>query len=291
VPGLAAAARSFAEELRERHRPNLTEEAATRRFHEWLAVNPEASPRAQGDQLESLLRFYRFDRQSELAVLALLRSTVLAGAGEAVREACDRLLQRLFRHPGLRAMRCVELGDLQSALDDAAWREVLARLVFPPLAGGAHPAVQTVGDRAREHVVLQTECRDLQGASYRVREPRDAAEMGRIYREFLRARFPLQFSDEDRHLVLVDADEQLVGGVVWRLDPAGEPHLDGVVVSSSLRGRGLARRLLGDLALRLAAEGHHVLRTHYSLRGFFQGMGFDVDQQRGGLVRRLEPVA
>jgi predicted GNAT superfamily acetyltransferase len=144
-----------------------------------------------------------------------------------------------------------------------------------------------VGDRAREHVVLQTEIRDDLDGVYTVREPRDAAELGKLYRLFLLSGFPLAISEADRHLVTVDADGQLAGGVVWRRDADAEPHLDGVVVVRYRRGRGLARVILEDFCKRLASEGHQVLRTHFSLQGFFNRLGFQLDQQRGGLVRRL----
>ena len=175
----------------------------------------------------------------------------------------------------------MELSDLQAALHDQEQRDALARLAFPQSSSTSRPSLQAVGDRARAHVVLQTELSDDRGVSYLMREPRDAAEMGRLYRLFLRSNFPLAISEEDRHLVTVDRDEQLAGGVVWRLDAAGEPHLDGVVVAQSLRGRGLARALLDDFMRRLADDGHTVLRTHFSLQGFFKGLGFGVDNQRG----------
>lgn len=278
---------AFAESLRQHHRPGLVVEGAASRFQAWRRANPDASGQARCDQLESLIRLYRLDRDGELAVFSLFRATFLDDAPAETREACDRLLGKLFRHPQLRAAHTVELSDLQSALVRDDQRDALARLAFPRAAGQAHPAVRAVGDRARGHVVLQTEVQDDQGGRYFVREPRDAAEMGRLYRLFLRSNFPLAVSEEDRHLVMVDTDEQLLGGVVWRLDASGEPHLDGVVVSQIVRGRGLARTVLDDFVRRLADEGHHVLRTHFSLQGFFRGLGFSTDRQRGGLVKRL----
>jgi len=286
-PDFADEVSAFAATLRHRYHPGLVVEGAAARFHSWRRANPEASAKACSDQLESLIRLYRLDRIGETAVFTLFRETFLHTASDSIREACDRLLVKLFRHPGLRAARTVELSDLQALLSPGDQRDALAHLAFPRAADRAHPAVQAVGDRARGHVVIQTEVSDNRGTAYVVREPRDAAEMGRLYRLFLRSSFPLAVSEEDSHLVMVDCDEQLVGGVVWRLDASGEPHLDGVVVSEMLRGRGLARTLLDDFVRRLADESHTVLRTHFSLRGFFTGLGFATDTQRGGLVKKL----
>ncbi|MEZ4387580.1 MAG: AMP-binding protein [Candidatus Krumholzibacteriia bacterium] len=285
--GWADAVAGYADRLRTSYRPSLAVEGATERYHRWRQANPNAAPHACSDQLESLLRLYRLDREGELAVFTLFRDTYLADGSDEARDACQRLLARLYRHGGLRAARTVELSDLQAAIQDQDHRDVLARLAFPQSAGASRPALQAVGDRARDHVVLQTEVADNRGVRYFVHEPRDAAEMGRLYRLFLRSNFPLAVSEQDRHLVMVDRDEQLAGGVVWRLDASGEPHLDGVAVTQSLRGRSLSRALIEDFSRRLADEGHTVLRTHFSLQEFFKGLGFDVDNQRGGLVKRL----
>jgi hypothetical protein len=284
---LADRIRSQAEELATTYRPTLAVEGAAARYHHWAAINPDASARARSDQIESLTRLYRLDQGGELARFTLFRQTYLDTADEDAQQACDQLIARLFRYPDLRAARTVELSDLQAALDDPDDRAALGRLAFPQSAPGHAPSLKAVGDRAREHMVLETEVRDDQDVAYQVREPRDAAELGKLYRLFLLSGFPLAISEADRHLVTVDGQGQLVGGVVWRRDAADEPHLDGVVVVAYLRGRGLARVILEDFCRRLANEGHGVLRTHFSLQGFFARLGFRIDQQRGGLVRRL----
>jgi GNAT superfamily N-acetyltransferase len=284
---LASRMRLFADELAVRYRPTLTVEGACERFERWRSLNPDASSHARSDQIESLIRLYRLDLEGELACFTLFREAYLREADTAALHACDQLLARLFRFPDLRAARTVEMSDLQAALTDPEDREALSRLAFPRSALGHRPALQAIGDRARGHVVLQTEIADDRGTRHMVREPRDAAEMGRLYRLFLQSGFPLDISENDRHLVLVDRDGQLSGGVVWRLDAIGEPHLDGVVVARPMRGRGLARLLLEDFARRLSDDGHQVLRTHFSLQGFFTRLGFHTDRQRGGLVRRL----
>ena len=286
-PDHADRVRRFAHELSIRYRPSLTVESAAARYHHWRSVNPEASPRARSDQLESLIRLYRLDRDGETACFTLFRDTYLVEAAAAATDACDRLIARLFRHPNLRAARTVELSDLQAVLRDPDDREALGHLAFPRSAQGHHPAVQAVGDRDREHVLLLTEIVDDADNRFQVHEPRDAAELGRLYRLFLQSGFPLAISEVDRHLVAIDRRDQLVGGVVWRTDAAMEPHLDGVVVQTSQQGHGLARAILEDLARRLTDDGHTSLRTHFSLQGFFGHLGFATDRQRGGLVRRL----
>ena len=286
-PDLASRLRLFAQGLADRYRPTLAVEGAVERYNAWRMANPDSSPRARSDQIEALGRLYRLDLEGEPAQFTLFGECYLTEETETARQACDRLVDRLFRHPGLRAARTVELSDLQAALASAEDRDALGRLAFPHSGIGHHPALQAVGDRAREHVVLQTEVLDDREHKYMTREPRDAAEMGRLYRLFLQSGFPLEISESDNHLVTVDSDGQMTGGVVWRLDAAGEPHLDGVAVVPSRRGHGLARSILEDFASRLRDDGYTHLRTHYSLKDFFEHLGFATDRQRGGLVRHL----
>ncbi len=285
-PELTERIREKARDLAVRYHAPLAVESAAARYHDWADVNPDASPRARSDQIESLIRLYRLDSR-ELARFTLFGKTYLADATAEAQQACEQLVSRLFRYPQQRAARTVELSDLQAALDDPDDRAALGRLAFPQSAHGRAPHLTPVGDRAREHVVLQTEIRDDHDEIYIVREPRDAAELGKLYRLFLLSGFPLAISESDRLLVTLDDDGQLAGGVVWRPDADVEPHLDGVVVVGYRRGRGLARVILEDFCQRLANDGHKILRTHFSLQGFFSRLGFQLDQQRGGLVRRL----
>ncbi len=286
-PGFAERVTAQAEILGLAYRPTLAVEGATDRYRSWRKLNPDASARARSDQMESLIRLYRLDREGEIGRFTLFLGTYLAHADGAARDACEQLIARLYRHPDMRAARTVELSDLQAALDDPDDRAALGRLAFPHSAEGHEPALRAVGDRVHGHVVLETEVQDQHGSRYTVREPRDASELGRLYRLFLLSGFPLAISESDRHLAAVDQDGQLCGGVVWRLDASREPHLDGVAVVGFLRGRGLARVLLDDFCRRLVDDGHQVLRTHFSLQSFFERQGFGIETERGGLVRRL----
>ena len=181
----------------------------------------------------------------------------------------------------------MELSDLQNLFTAAEDRLAFSRMAFPHAAPEHQPQVATVGDPDHRHVVLRTTLTDDHGIAYACLEPRSAAEVGKLYRLFLESGFPLTISPRDRHLIVLDAREQIVGGIVHRPDTGAEPHLEGVVVARTLRGRGLARALIDDFCHRMAAEGHTLVRTHYSLREFFQRQGFDVDRKWGGFVRRL----
>jgi GNAT superfamily N-acetyltransferase len=91
--------------------------------------------------------------------------------------------------------------------------------------------------------------------------------------------------------VLVDADERVVGGITWRASAPKVAHLEGLVVTPSLRARGLAVALLDDFCGRLASAGYTAVHTHFGPGPFPFAPGFRVDRRWGGLVRLLEPAA
>ena len=126
--------------------------------------------------------------------------------------------------------------------------------------------------------------RDAREVAERIAGP---AEVGQLYRLFLKAGFPLTISKADRYLVATDAAEQIIGGVVYhKLDPTAV-FLDGIVVTQALAERGIAAAILQDFCTRLKTAGYETIKTHFFLRRFYQKHGFRIDQRWGGLVRHI----
>jgi GNAT superfamily N-acetyltransferase len=128
---------------------------------------------------------------------------------------------------------------------------------------------------------------DRLSAVYVVREPLEPAELGHVYRLFYRAGFPKSISEQDLIFVAEDGAGEIVGGVCYKMEEPTVAHLDGIVVTGVLRGRGITTALLEDFCLRLASQGVRVIKTHYFLRQFYLRHGFQVDPRWGGLVRFL----
>jgi L-amino acid N-acyltransferase YncA len=266
-------------------RTPLALETAVARFEAWEAERP-AAPLAERERTaESLLRLYRVDALGEEARYRLFRETVFARAAPPVREAFDALLDALRARPGSRPTHLVELEGLHSALSTDAERHAFTRLVFPAARSSRPVEVSVVGD-AVKHVVLATELVDRMDGAWVVREPVDAAEVGRLYRLFVRAGLPRAFSAERRYLVVLDSGERIVGGASWSLLSAEAAQLDGLVVAPSVRGRGLSSSLLDDLCARLASLGVRSLLAHFAFRNV-PLPGFRLDRRHGGLVRDL----
>ena len=127
----------------------------------------------------------------------------------------------------------------------------------------------TVGDRDRHHVILRTDITDRRGVTYAVHEPTGPAQVGEVYRLFLRGGYPKSISERDHFLVVSNDREQVIGGVCYQLLGEGVVHLDGIVVAQALHERGITSAVLEDFASRMADAGHRIIKTHFFLRGFY----------------------
>ena len=278
-------------DLEECYRPPLTVQGAIDRYARWAAANDQATRGARLQIVEELMRLYRFDLHDSLARYHLFRHTYFVDAEPAVQEHFDHLLSQLFRHPTIRPTQLVELSDLQAALTDDDDRKAVRRLAFPRTAEGMRMDVVAVGDRAKGKTILTSQIIDNRGTEYTVREPTAAAEVGQLYRLFLVAGFPKTISVEDRFLIAIGGEEQIIGGVCYQVPENEIVNLDGIVVTGSLLDRGITSALLEDFCARMTEQGHEAIRTHFFLRTFYQRHGFRIDNRWGGLVRFLtEPL-
>ena len=143
-------------------------------------------------------------RSARRRATALFRRTVFSRSSPEVLQAFDDLLAALRARSGARPSHLVELEGLHSALKSDEERHAFTRLVFPAARTSRPVEVTVVGD-AVKHVVLATELVDRMDAAWTVRDPVDAAEVGRLYRLFVRAGLPRAFSADRRYLVVLDS--------------------------------------------------------------------------------------
>lgn len=268
---------------------------AVDRYRSWEELSRDATTAAKDQMVRELVRLYRIERFGALGRYWLYRRTLFSGSTPAVQDALDRLLARMMRNPAERPTRMVELSDVQAALEGEEERMVFTGLVFPSAPSEAPVDVVAVGERSEKHVVVHTYFDDERGERYTVREPLEAAEVGELIRLIIRGGFPNIVSEQDRYFVAIDAQERIVGGIFYKIMETGAAHLDGIVVSSPLKRRGISGALLEDFCSRMEGQGVKTVTTHFFARHFYLAHGFHVDRAWGGLVRFLhlpeeEPV-
>lgn len=273
----------------EAHLP-LALELAIERFRRWAAINPAATLDAQIDQIEALIRLYHLERHGERVRAQLFRHTCFARSDDRTRAAFDALLATLDPSSRTSITQRVELSELLGVLDDDH-RRALARMVFPHRRSRDTVEVLTFGEPGHERVTVTTRVEDRDGRHYTVREPIGAEEVGQVYRVFYREHFARAASESDRFLVTLDRDERVVAAMIYREESTEVTHVDGIVVRSSLQGRGLASALLEDFCSRAAGRGRGVVKTSFVMRAFCEKRGFRADRRWGGLVRFLDGTA
>ena len=286
-PDFLPALKIFIANLETRYYLPLPLKGAIGRFEEWEKVNTEATLRARLEILEELTRLYRLDRLPEIARFTLFRNTYFRLAEPRFLDLYDRLLHRMFRHPGQHATRMVELSDLGAAITDPDDRLAFNRMVFPHREHGTPMEIHTVGDPERSRVIIRSTIEDRQGLRYTMAQPGGPAEVGQLYRLFMQAGFPKNISGTDRYFVISDESEQIIGGIIYRILPDGNVFLDGIVVTGALAERGIAGAALEDFVTRMTSHRYRMIKTHFFLRRFYQEHGFRLDSDWGGLVRFL----
>jgi GNAT superfamily N-acetyltransferase len=227
---------------------------------------------------------YGLDAHGDAARYHLYRRTYFEHAAPPVARLFDRLLARLVERPGEPATRLVELSELQSALGSTEDRRALGELVFPRSESLQDAEVRRAPGAGRALVLSRV--RDDRGLPFAVREPIGPSEVGRLLR--LLSEAGLAAGTLSRHLVLLDTEERVVGGIAWRHDAPRVAHLEGIVVAPGLRSHGLALALVEDFCARRTSAGDVAVHTHFGPGPFPFAPGFGVDRRWGGLVRLLE---
>ena len=144
-----------------------------------------------------------------------------------------------------------------------------------------------MGDRNIKHVVVKSQITARDGTHYYVREATEPSEIGQLYRLFLRQRYQKVVSEHDRFFVVVDGQDQLVGGVCYKVESERVVYLDGLVIARQLQSHHLGSELLEDFCMRMSNKGFEVVRTHFYRRNFYLHRSFKTDKRWGGLVRFL----
>jgi long-chain acyl-CoA synthetase len=257
------------------------------RYREWERISPMASADAREETVRSMIEMYRLNRFPDAFRYHLYNRTYFARAGDEVDHAFARLVLRCMGDQRAFGGQLEELSALQALLRDPADRAVFSRMIFPHAGRSQRLEVMTTGGAEHRRVIVRSEIRDQAGATYLVREPLSAVEVGHLYRLILEAGYRMQVTEHARQLVVVDREERIVGGLSYRWEDAGVVVIDAIVVARSLTHQGLGGQLIEDFCVRMAARGGHLARTNFFLRALFTRHGFQVDERWGGLVRPL----
>jgi len=290
VPGgadLTSALDAYLEYFRKNYIIPIPALNAINKYKEWEIGRALDVSETKEGKLAELFRAYGLDRYPEIVRFYLYRHTYFAGLGGKVCAAFDRLLDRMGENIQKSAIQLLELSDLQAVLKREEDRRVFSKMVFPKLQGSLSLDVLRFGETGKKQVVVHSRLADSRGAAFSFGETYDPAEIGQLYRLFFRENYPKVISEQDRHFVVKDVRERIVGGLCYHVLYKNVVFIDAMVVTSALKGRGLGRAMLEDFCSRMAGLKFSVVLTHFFLPAFFLKAGFKVDKRWGALVKYL----
>jgi len=261
--------------------------SAIDQYSEWYKMNPLTTAAAKEQTLSELLELYKLQVYPELVRYYFYRNSYFMDASETVKQNFDKLLDKMMTDPNVLPIQLVELSALQSVISGGEDKNIFSRMIFPRLMSEQKIDFMKVGERLKEHLVVKFLLTDKSGTQYTQRDPVEPREIGQLYQLFFRENFPKEISATDHHYVVTDENDKIIGGMTWRNLENNNVLMDGVVVTSSLQGRGIASGMIENFFTSMAARGVKVVKAHFLLGNYYLKHYFEVDKKWGALVKRL----
>jgi long-chain acyl-CoA synthetase len=278
----------FIAEQKDKHYFALKIHRAISNYEQWLKLNPDATSQAREQTIYEISELFKIFKHNEIERFYFYRHTYFSQAKPAVIKAFDKLLLKMEEKPETEIIQLVELSDLQSTLEQDTDRRIFSKMVFPKMKHYQQMDFVKIVDQDKEQVVVQTLIKDKSGLTYTMREPRNAAEVGKLYQLFYEENYPKTVSQMDRYFVVTDKYERVIGGISYRVLENNIVRLDGTAVTSPLQGKGIGSAMINDFFTRMAAKDVSIIKAHYLLGNYFLKHNFKVDKQWGALVKHLD---
>ncbi len=266
----------------------LALELATDQYREWLLINPNATARAKSQTIQELIELYKLDRYPLIVRYKFYYETYFYNADEKIKKQFRILLDRMAKDPNVHPLQLIELSDLQAVIERPEDIEVFTKMVFPSIGTVGRVEFEKIHQKQSDKLVVKSTLQDKYGVSYTFREPISPSEIGQLYQLFYKENYPKEISEQDKHLVLVDEYNRVIGGLAYKELEDNIVLLDGMVVTSALQGRGLGTAMINDFFARMGAKGVKVIKAHFLFGNYYLKHNFKVDEKWGALVRYLE---
>ena len=256
-------------------------------FREWENLNPDATASAREQTMFELNSLFKLYRYPEIVRYHYYRNTYFGNGDLKIRKAFDKLLKRINKDISIPAFHHPELSSLQSTLTQEDDRLIFSRMVFSRMQSYQKIDLVKIGEDKKEQIVVTTELTDKQGTNYTIREPLDPSEIGQLYRLFFEENYPKTISEMDKHIVVLDRQKRVIGGLCYIPLENNIVLLDGAAVTTSLKGRGIGSAMIEDFSARMAELDVKVIKAHFLHGSFYLKLKFKVDKKWGALVKFL----
>lgn len=264
---------------------------ATRRYHRWVSLNPDATLNAKAHFLKSLYMDYHV-RNSEAEYLdarvQLFFWTVFSDANDSLKAYLSNLARSLRLHKLDRTSLQTEITQYINInkLDEYE-AFFLKRLAFPQLPPSEDIELIATRSTTLDDVEIMISRHDSKGDMYRIRRAMHPREINQLQRLFQKANLDVGFTLEHKFLVAINDNGRVIGGLFYQIQDDGIAYMDKVVVSEYYRGNNISRGLLDEFIDRMRNKNRKMIITGFLHPGYFYKFGFVIEKDQGGLVKYL----
>ena len=175
-------------------------------------------------------------------------------------------------------MQFVELSELQLTMKNETDKNIFGKMVFPDIEDEQQVDILKVVEKIGEHVIVRSTLKDKKDVEYTMREPVSPGEVGALYKLFYKENYPKEITQMDKHYVVIDSIEQVIGGLCYKMLENDIVLIDGMAVTSPLQGRGLGSSMMKDFFTRMKAQGVKMIKAHFLFGNYYLKHNFKIDK-------------
>ncbi len=257
------------------------------RYLDWINKNPKSRMKAKEQTISELFDLYNLNQFSEIVRYKFFRETFFKDCSLNIAKTFDILLKKMSDNINIIPLQLTELSDLQSVLKTKYEQNMFGKMVFPGIKTEQKVDILTVGEKTDEHVIVRSILKDKSNTEYVMREPLEAFETGELYKLFYKENYPKKISDTDKHYVLTDTNERVIGGLCYKELSKEDVLIDGMAVTSPLHGKGIGSAMMEDFFTRMKARGVKTIKAHFLFGNYYLKHNFVIDEKWGALVKEL----
>jgi len=257
------------------------------RYTEWLIINPISSSEAKELTIFELFELYKLQNYPAIVRYYLYRNTYFAEKGADINDVFDILLAKMNENVKISPVQLIELSNLQAVISEPDDKRVFSKMVFPKIQNEQRVDLMKIGDNTNEQIIVRSLLTDKKKVTYTFREPLNANEVGQLYQLFYKENYPKVITKQDKHLVITDAQDIVLGGLCYKMLESNTVLLDGTVITSPLQGNGLGSEMIEDFFTRMSNQGIKLIKAHFLFGNYYLKHNFKVDKKWGALVKYL----
>ncbi|MFN8258544.1 MAG: GNAT family N-acetyltransferase [Bacteroidales bacterium] len=257
------------------------------RYSDWELKTPLASAGAKEQTIFELYELYKLQQFPQVVRYYLFRQTYFRNTSPEIRQIFDDLILKMRKNPDILPMQFIELSDLQSYMVTQDDKIFFSKMVFPKIQQEQRLDLLKIKAYTKEQVIIRSQLKDKYGELFNFREPLEPSEVGQLYQLFYKENYPKTISKMDKHFVVTDENDRVIGGLCYKVLEDDVVLLDGSAITSSLQGRGIGSAMVEDFFTRMASNGVKVIKAHFLLGNYYLKHNFQVDRKWGALVKYL----